>query len=363
MTFAKTAGQLTAITLRFISALLIVASTIGYVASLVLGPILFFYTTEGLKVAARGIQEIPLLIFMTVPIAIPIRTDMGSLFASVWLIFDLCVVAAWYSRGGFVRALKNALKGPILTVRTNFLFVMPLVATPLLYATVLLQQFQATQGVQTGNLTFPPQTSPYVILLNLAFAPINEEIAFRITSIGIPLAVFLIYRYWNDPKLTGVSNRAKLLLITMISPERAKASLGYKTVCDRGLLRGIGALEWILILITSTAFGLAHFLLGGGWEVGKVSTAFLAGLVFGIMFIAYGAYAAILLHWFFDYYFTVVSLAESTYGGVFHVFSGMVDLTSLITGEVVLIALLLLWALRFGNYLSNKAVGQTELSD
>ena len=252
---------------------------------------------------------------MTVPIPIPIRTDMGSLFGVIWLIFILCIVAAWYSHGGFVGAFKNIIKGPILTAKTNFLFIMPLVAAPLLYASVLIQQFQATQGVQTGNLTFPPQTSPYVILINLAYAPINEELAFRITSIGIPLAIFLLYRYRHDPKLTGASNRAKLLFTAMMSPEHAKASLGYRNVSDRGLLRGISALEWILILITSATFGLAHFLLGGGWEIGKVSTAFLAGLVFGIMFVAYGAYAAILLHWFFDYYFTVVNLAESTYGG------------------------------------------------
>jgi len=362
LSFMKTARESAAVLLRFASAVLIVASILAYVASLVLGPLLFFYTSEGLKIAARGIQGIPLEIFMTIPITIPIHTDMGSLFAAVWLVFVLCVLAAWYSRGGFIRALKNTLKGPILTARTNFLFIMPLVAAPLLYASVLLQQFQATQGVQTGNLTFPPQTSPYVILINLAFAPINEELAFRITSIGIPLAIFLLYRYWNDPKVVGVSNRAKLIIVTMTSPERAKASLGYRNVSDRGLVRGISALEWILILITSAAFGLAHFLLGGGWEIGKVSTAFLAGLVFGIMFVAYGAYAAILLHWFFDYYFTVVNLAESTYGGIFHVFSSVVDLTSIIAGEIVLVALLLLWAAHFGNYLSSK-IGQIDLPD
>jgi hypothetical protein len=146
----------------------------------------------------------------------------------------------------------------------------------------------------------------------------------------------------------------------MASPEHAKAMLGYKNVTERGYLRGISALEWILILITSIGFGLAHFLLGGGWEIGKVSTALLAGLVFGIMFVTYGAYAAILLHWYFDYFFTIVNLAETTYGGFFHLFSNAIELTNLIGGQIVLVVLLIVWAFRAASYLSNRAIGLSE---
>jgi hypothetical protein len=285
---------------------------------------------------------------------------MGNLFGIIWLIFVLCFLAAWCSRGGFLKHLRNILREPILSGKTNFLFAMPLIGTSLLYASLLIQQFQAAQGVQTGNLTFPPQTSPYIILINLAYAPINEELAFRITSIGVPVAIFLLYLYRKDQKVAGVTNRLKFILITMASPEHAKSMLGYKNVTERGYLRGISAVEWILILITSTAFGLAHYLLGGGWEIGKVSTAIMAGLVFGVMFVTYGAYAAILLHWYFDYFFTIVSLAESTYGGFFHVFSHATDVINLIGGQTVLVVLLIVWALRAGSYLSKRAIGFEE---
>lgn len=146
----------------------------------------------------------------------------------------------------------------------------------------------------------------------------------------------------------------------MVSPEHAKAMVGYRNVAERGYLRGISLLEWILILITSIAFGLAHYLLGGGWEIGKVSTALLAGLVFGIMFVAYGAYASILLHWYFDYFFTIVSLAESTYGGFFHVFSNTIEISNVIGGQIVLVIILIVWALRTASYMSNRAVGINE---
>jgi hypothetical protein len=104
-------------------------------------------------------------------------------------------------------------------------------------------------------------------------------------------------------------------------------------------------------------FGLAHFLLGGGWQLGKVSTALLAGLVFGIVFVAYGAYASILLHWFFDYYFTILNMAETAYGGITHSFSTLVEVTNVVGGELVLFFILIIGALRLADYLSRRAVG------
>jgi len=356
MSVAKSAQNHLSSILKLAAAFLIVCSVLSYLISLGLGPSLFYYTSDGLKVATRTIKDLPLDVFITFPISLPIHSSMGSLFGVIWLVFALCFVAAWCSRGGFLKNVRNLLKEPILSGKTNFLFLMPLIGSSLLYASVLIQQFQATQGVQTGNLTFPPQTSPYLILLNLAYAPINEELAFRITSIGIPLAIFLLIVYRKDQKTLGVTNRLRLILFTMASPEHAKAMLGYRSVAERGYLRGISVLEWILIVATSLAFGLAHYLLGGGWEIGKVSTALLAGLVFGIMFVAYGAYAAILLHWYFDYFFTIVNLADTTYGGFFHIFSNAVEVANIIGGGVVLVILLVIWALRAGGYLSKLAV-------
>ena len=347
--------------LRIAAAFLIVFSVLSYLIALGLGPALFYYTSDGLKVATRGILKVPLDIFSGVySIPIPVYTNMGSLFGIIWLIFSLCFVAAWCSRGGFLKHVRNILKEPILSGKSNFLFIMPLIGTSLLIATVLIEQFQATQGVQTGNLTFPPHTSAYIILINLSYAPINEEVAFRITSIGLPIAIFLLILYRKDQKLPGVTNKLKFVLITMISPEHGKSMLGYKNVAQRGYLSGISAVEWVLILITSIAFGLAHYLSGGGWEIGKVSTAMLAGFVFGVMFVAYGAYASILLHWYFDYFFTVVSMADSTYGGVFHVLSTANDVITLYGGAAVLVILLIIWAMRAGGYLSKRAIGFEE---
>jgi membrane protease YdiL (CAAX protease family) len=149
----------------------------------------------------------------------------------------------------------------------------------------------------------------------------------------------------------------------MLSPESAKVKMGYRNVTANGFFRGISPLEWALIILTSVVFGLAHYLLGGGWQVGKVSTAFLSGLVLGIMFVAYGAYAAILLHWFFNYYFTILDLADSTYGGVFHGLSNFAEFTNVTSGEIILVVFLLVSALKLADYLSLRAAGLSNKSE
>ncbi|MGA2460197.1 MAG: CPBP family glutamic-type intramembrane protease [Candidatus Bathyarchaeia archaeon] len=342
---------------RVLAIVIVVFSAVSYIVSLAIGPVLFFSTSDGLQAAARAIHEIPVIFFMALPIAIPVRANFGVLFIGIWVAFLICIALAWFSRGGFLKTVKGEITKSVPFARTNFLFVMPLVGSALLYATILISQFQETQGVQTGSLNFPPQTSPYVILVNLAFAPLQEEFAFRITSIGIPLGVYLLYRYRSDQRVSKALPRLKLLILAMFSPELAKMRLGYRNVHENGFIQGISPLEWILILITSFVFGAAHYLLGGGWDVGKVSTAFLAGLVFAVMYVAYGAYADILLHWFFNYFFTVLDMASSTYGGVFRAFATITELVNLTAGPVILVAFLLLSAWRLGRYLTFRATG------
>jgi hypothetical protein len=343
---------------RVLALLFAVFSVLTYAMSIVLGPILFYSTSDGLNVAARHLHQLPVDIFMGVYTApIPLGVSYGVLFAGMWGLFVLCFVLAGLSEGGFYKSIKDALSKPIALAKTNFLYIMPLVGAGLLYATILISQFQETQGVQTGSLNFPPKTSPYIILLNLAFAPLNEEFAFRITTIGIPLAIYLLIAYRSNPKLTSVKSRVGLFFLTMFSPELAKSKMGYRNVSTNGLLRGISLLEWVLILVSSFVFGAAHFLLGGGWEIGKVSTAFLAGFVFAIMYVSYGAYADILLHWFFNYHFTVLDMASTAYGSTFGALVNIAEAGSLIGGVIVVIVFVLTSALKIADHLTKRAAG------
>jgi hypothetical protein len=348
--------------MRALALILIVVSTISYFIALALGPVLFFSTSDGLAAAEQRIHGIDVGLFMIFSVPIPFSLSLGVLFVLIWGVFLACMVLAWFDRGGYLNSAKGALSKSISLAKTNFLYIMPLVASALVSATIIISQFQESQGVQTGSINFPT-TNPYVILTELSFAPLQEEFAFRITSIGLIIGILLLFRYRNDPKISGFGKKGKLVLLAMFSPELAKTKMGYQNVRADGFPRGISPAEWVLILLTATVFGLAHFLAGSGWEAGKISTAFLAGFVFGIMYVAYGAYASILLHWFFNYYFDVLSNAQTAYGGIFNQISNLANYGSLLGGQIVLAVFMLVTAFRLGNYFANRASGQAEQAE
>jgi hypothetical protein len=144
-----------------------------------------------------------------------------------------------------------------------------------------------------------------------------EEIGFRISPIGAFLALEAIMVWRTRRHTENPLKLSRMLLLAFLMPERSRKSAGLKTIEDHGILRGIGLPGWIIILLTSTAFGLAHFLSGSGWDVGKISSAFVAGLTLSLVYWRYGAHAGTLLHWFFNYYSYVYQLASDTYAKIF----------------------------------------------
>ena len=114
--------------------------------------------------------------------------------------------------------------------------------------------------------------------------------------------------------------------------------VGLKNVSDFGILRGITKGEWIMVIVTSFFFGLAHYFSGSGWELGKITTAFIDGLALSLVYLIYGVYAPILLHWFRNYYFQVYSIASD----VFPAFTPFYDLVVFLTLTFGLIALVII---------------------
>jgi membrane protease YdiL (CAAX protease family) len=361
MSAAKSIVNSLKVGIRALVLILAVTSAISYFISLALGPVLFFSTTDGLAAADQRIHSVSIALFMILAVPVPLATSLGVLFVVIWGVFLVCMILASLDRGGFLNSVKRALSSSISLAKTNFLYIMPLIASGLVSATIIISQFQESAGVQTGSITFPT-TNPYVILTELSFAPLQEEFAFRITSIGLLVGILLLIAYRGDPRLSGIKNKVKLVLLAMFSPELAKSRMGYRNVRANGFPRGIGVVEWVLILLTAAVFGLAHFLAGSGWEMGKVTTAFLAGLVFGIVFVAYGAYASILLHWFFNYYFDVLDKAVAAYGGAFQLLSGLANISNFWGGEIILVVFLIFSAFRLGSYFAAKASGYAEKS-
>ena len=117
-----------------------------------------------------------------------------------------------------------------------------------------------TEGSETWDLLFA-----------LANASVWEEIITRVLLIGTPLiAVDFLRRKWQ-PRL-----RAYVL------------GGGFK----------IGFPETILVIVSSSIFGFAHF---EGYGLWKVLPAAISGVMFGYLFLKFGIWASVMLHFGYDY--------------------------------------------------------------
>lgn len=322
----------------------------SYFLAAPLGLSLFFGTSDG-AAYAQHYSMLYVLIFM-LPLRVPVAVNVGGLFLALMVIYTCCLVASWLMDPSLQRTVREMATISPLRIFRNWILTMPLVSSMLLLAIVAVQSFQEAQGVPTGGITF---TNPFETLLELAYSPFLEEIGFRITPIGTFLALESIM-VWRVRRRAGYPvNLSRLLILSFLVPERSRRFAGLKTIEDHGILRGIGLPGWIVILVTSTAFGLAHFLSGSGWEIGKISSAFIAGFALSLVYWRYGAHAATLLHWFFNYYSYVYQLASDTYAQVFSRLLFVLDDTIFWLGIFGWLAFLLVFLFRIRAKTQEKA--------
>ncbi len=129
------------------------------------------------------------------------------------------------------------------------------------YISVLMGIKPSTIGVEKYPVWFQ--------MLQLLHASVYEELIIRVLFLGVPL--FLTYRF------TG----------TKLPPTKLLGG-GYK----------IGRWETVYLLISSVIFGFAHMSSWGFW---KVIPAFVAGLALGYLYLKYGIFASITLHFINDF--------------------------------------------------------------
>jgi len=192
----------------------------------------------------------------------------------------------------------------------NCLFAMPIINSMMLVAVLAIQSLQEAGGFPTGEPSFPENL--FQFFFEASWHALFEEVGFRVIPIG---AFLIIYLFWvGRGNVTTLSwgQRLKLFFMAPLFPDKAKKMVGVRTVSDFGVRGGISLGEWVMIFFTSITFGLAHYL-GGGWEVGKITSASVMGLAMGLTYLLYGVQAPILLHWFVNYYSYAYYLASELY--------------------------------------------------
>ncbi|MFQ5999387.1 MAG: hypothetical protein ACE5J6_01280 [Candidatus Bathyarchaeia archaeon] len=283
----------------------------SYFLAMFLGPALFFFTQEGLNVSVLYVRDLPILLFTVVSFGVPFWFNVGVVFLFLWGVFALCLIAAWRFRESLHEVIGKSFFMEREKLFDNCLFALPVIASMMLVAVIAITELQEAGGVPTGEASLP--SNPFEAFFWLSYATLVEEIGFRVTPIG---AFLIIYLFWVGRKTVAtfsLGQRLKLFLTAPLFLEEAKKMVGVRTVSDFGVRGGISLGEWVMIFFTSIVFGLAHYLPGGGWEIGKIASASVVGLAMGLTYLLYGVQAPILLHWFFNYYSYAYYLASKLY--------------------------------------------------
>jgi len=124
---------------------------------------------------------------------------------------------------------------------------------------------------------------------------VNQEVpAFDEQPLWRQLHSFAVASVWEEI-LTRVLMLGLPLLVFHVIADRKEASVG------RYLVGGgfkIDNAAFVLVFVSSMAFALAHV---SGWDLWKVLPTVISGFAFGYLFLKRGLWAAIILHFTFDY--------------------------------------------------------------
>ncbi len=332
----RTFSKSTLTTALVITVILLISS---YFLTMFLGPALLF-TEDGLT-AGNENQPLPILLFIIIGFYTPVALNVGLVFLFLWGVFAFCFIAAWEFRENFYETMKKGFSRPIKKLFENWLFAMPIIASMLLTAVIAIHSFQEGHGFPTGEIPLP--SNRFRALFELSYAAVIEEIGFRVTPIG---AFLIIYLFWLGSKNSvtlSLKQRLKLFFTAPLFPDEAKKMVGVKTVKDFGVRGGISLGEWVMVFSTGIIFGLAHYLSGGGWEIGKATSASVVGIAMGLTYLLYGVQAPILLHWFFNYYNYAYLFASELYTPVLLNYV-LIDSITIILGILGWLAVIILGA-------------------
>ncbi|MEM2873590.1 MAG: hypothetical protein QXD82_05420 [Nitrososphaerales archaeon] len=235
------------------------------------------------------------------------------IFISLWFIYlALFIEAIRGPRLPLNRVPRSTLNYGLKSVFDNTSSALAVTLSALFLIILFIELLQESVGIRTGS----PDIDPILTFI----APIDEEIIFRVAIIGT-VTILLLSMEGRVIWLFLLSFTLVVILLSLIiglvifallvallllikgvhfnpfkvlwHPAKYISELGTKTNMK---------VIYFAILISGAFFGYAHIAPGGGWEIGKFTPSFLAGIVFGLIYFFYGFPGVVLLHWSFNYF-------------------------------------------------------------
>ena len=247
-----------------------IVDLVGAWGSILLLGLLLFNTFVALWIAPEifaNIGDVGVTLFIMVPLIIEVFRLTGTLAELYYILILIAFLASfalllWHSRD-----FASELRGEFKERRT------PLFALTTLFAAVYLFNygfyFLVTMlGAEVETPAFS-SLEDWRLLFLLLNAVVYEELISRILLIGVPIAIAI---------LIG-----------------RKEGSWYRALFGG---TGTGRLEQALVLFSATMFAFGHL---EGWDAWKILPTFVGGLALGYLFVRYGVYASIMLHFAVNY--------------------------------------------------------------
>jgi len=301
---------------------------LSYAISMVVGIYIFFFTSEGAAFSSKSLTQLAFYIFYYTKLSLPGPFTAGWLFLLLTILFTAAFVVAAFSNVRYSESARNLLRTRAQRgILSNFLMAMPIICSSTFVSFSLIHLLEEKVGVPVGGIIFP---DPFQEILFTSYSAFIEEISFRLVPIAFPIAVYLLFQ--SAVKISRMRYRERLVIVplALFKPESFRRRMGLSR--DQSLTN----LKVLLVVISAIMFSYAH-VASGAWESGKVLTTFIGGLVFGYCCLRYGWESSLLIHWFFNTYWSILSYASGINAG-FAIFYDVSFMMTLYLGFASLLA-------------------------
>lgn len=292
--------------------------------SFIIGPLVIFQSIRlgefiNNTVYSQTIGPLPLYFFGTYIYKIP-EISTIFLFSVLWLISLIIFVSIARTPNSIVNKIIHSFRNKSNDKIDNNLFTIIITFTSLLFILLVVEFIQISIGITTGVI---PLLDPLTTLTLLQYAAVAEEIGYRVGIIGVMTWIYL-----------SVINRRAESIKIFYNP-----SYYLKQYLNKKQFNYSIKFLFSINIISAILFGLSHFSYGGGWEIGKISLAAIAGVALGWLYITRGLFVSIALHWCFNYFlityyyvdeiFNTIYLANSIY--IFLLLGGLLNTIIILT--------------------------------
>lgn len=222
------------------------------------------------------------------------NVGLGGAFGVLTFVFAAFIVYALLQRESVTGAVRGSFARGVGALASSP-FIAAIIAVGVLsFGGTLIDEAVAAAGVPIGGLN--PSVDPLYALMGLTYAPLVEEVGFRVVLIGVVALILSIGR------------PLKVALASLWRPSRA----------IEGMALGSGAsvIIWAATGFSAVTFGACHVTCGPTWDIGKFPDAVFGGLVLGYLYVKYGLHVAVLAHWGLDFGGSAYSFFGQAYYGI-----------------------------------------------